>query len=228
MLAATGHCWRTGAEAHPARVQGVTRKDDTPSPPPPPHTWTSPHTTMPSWLIHHVCQPMSHMLTPNSLPRASSYPTQPTAPAARQATAFGAALDVLVDNTTRMWLWCGALPGGLGALPATLEATVFAFTHAVSPGRCCRAHASFAIHQAQASTQAHALPTPTRARPCNRAAPRRPQAAGARWKAQVFEAAPPWAAAVMANGFRSPAGAAAVAGLMGCPLWAWAGRCART
>ncbi|KAI8474395.1 MAG: hypothetical protein J3K34DRAFT_407636 [Monoraphidium minutum] len=96
-----------------------------------------------------------------------------------QATAVGAALDVTVDNATRGWLWCGALPGGAGAAPMALEATVFAFTHA---------------------------------------------AGGAEWKREFFAAAPRWAAAVMADGFRTPLGAAAVAGLMGCPLWAWAVR----
>lgn len=48
-----------------------------------------------------------------------------------QATHFGAVLDVLIDNATRGWLWCGALPHGLGVVPVILESTVFAFTHAV-------------------------------------------------------------------------------------------------
>jgi hypothetical protein len=50
------------------------------------------------------------------------------------------------------------------------------------------------------------------------------QGGGAAWKEGYFAAAPGWVRAVMAGGLRSPAGALAVAGLMGCPLWAWACR----
>lgn len=53
------------------------------------------------------------------------------------------------------------------------------------------------------------------------------QASGAAWKERVAAApaAPAWVRGVMANGFRSPLGALAIGGLMGCPLWAWACRC---
>ncbi|KXZ53480.1 hypothetical protein GPECTOR_7g930 [Gonium pectorale] len=48
---------------------------------------------------------------------------------------------------------------------------------------------------------------------------------GAVWKAEVqLGPTPPWVRAVMANGFKTPAGCLAVAGLMGCPLWLWARR----
>ena len=44
---------------------------------------------------------------------------------------------------------------------------------------------------------------------------------GAAWKTGCFSDAPWWATAVMKNGFRTPAGALAVAGLFGLPLWLW-------
>lgn len=50
------------------------------------------------------------------------------------------------------------------------------------------------------------------------------QVSGAGWKVSFFAAAPPWAAAVMARGFKTPAGVLAIVGLMGAPLWAWACR----
>lgn len=50
------------------------------------------------------------------------------------------------------------------------------------------------------------------------------QAGGAAWRTGCFMDAPTWVRAVMADGFRTPAGAAAVAGLFGAPLWLWARR----
>ncbi|PNH11816.1 CDP-diacylglycerol--inositol 3-phosphatidyltransferase 1, partial [Tetrabaena socialis] len=51
-------------------------------------------------------------------------------------------------------------------------------------------------------------------------------AAGEAWKSEAnFSAAPGWVQAVMANGFWSPAGVLAMAGLQGCPLWVWAQSC---
>ncbi|GAB4814606.1 hypothetical protein N2152v2_001652 [Parachlorella kessleri] len=47
---------------------------------------------------------------------------------------------------------------------------------------------------------------------------------GAAWKTGCFAQAPPWVQAVMRNNFRTPAGALAVGGLFGCPLWTWARR----
>ncbi|GBF90202.1 hypothetical protein Rsub_03335 [Raphidocelis subcapitata] len=94
-----------------------------------------------------------------------------------QASSFGAALDVVLDNATRGFLWCGALPHGAGAAVVLLETTVFACAHAAS---------------------------------------------GAAWKSGLFAGAPRWVRAVMAGGLRSPLGAAAVAGLTGAPMWAWA------
>ncbi|GIL89572.1 hypothetical protein Vretimale_1874 [Volvox reticuliferus] len=50
-------------------------------------------------------------------------------------------------------------------------------------------------------------------------------AAGPAWKdARHFAGGPFWVRAVMANGFKTPSGCLAVAGLMGCPLWLWARR----
>lgn len=50
-------------------------------------------------------------------------------------------LDVLIDNATRGWAWCGALPGGGGgAALLLLETTCFAFTHAVREHRVLRMH----------------------------------------------------------------------------------------
>ena len=48
------------------------------------------------------------------------------------------------------------------------------------------------------------------------------QGGGAAWKEGCFSDAPRWAAAVMANGFKTPPGALAISGLMGLPLWFWA------
>ncbi|CAL5219819.1 g1730 [Coccomyxa viridis] len=47
---------------------------------------------------------------------------------------------------------------------------------------------------------------------------------GAAWKTGCFSNAPWWAAAVMKDGFRTPAGALSVAGLFGLPLWLWCRR----
>ena len=44
---------------------------------------------------------------------------------------------------------------------------------------------------------------------------------GAAWKTGCFNNAPSWVAAVMRNGFKSPAGILSVAGLFGMPLWLW-------
>ena len=49
------------------------------------------------------------------------------------------------------------------------------------------------------------------------------QGGGAAWKSGCFSQAPWYVSAVMANGFRTPAGVLAVAGLMGLPLWLWYG-----
>jgi hypothetical protein len=50
------------------------------------------------------------------------------------------------------------------------------------------------------------------------------QGGGAAWKgAGMFTRAPSWVQAVMRENFKSPAGALAVAGLMGLPLWLWYG-----
>jgi len=126
-----------------------------------------------------VCIPSGHELRHVPTPaRCRQLPT-PAPTQTPQATAFGAVLDVLIDNGIRGWLWCTALPEGAGAAALLLEMTAFAFTHAVS---------------------------------------------GAEWKSAFFAGAPGWVKAVMANGFRQPAGAAAVAGLMGCPLWLFAVR----
>ena len=48
-----------------------------------------------------------------------------------QATAFGAFLDVVVDNLSRAALWGRALPGLVGALVPALESVTFACTHQV-------------------------------------------------------------------------------------------------
>lgn len=48
-----------------------------------------------------------------------------------QATAFGAFLDVLIDNASRAVLWAGAFDGPAGVAVPLLEMTVFACTHAV-------------------------------------------------------------------------------------------------
>ncbi|CAK0763931.1 hypothetical protein CVIRNUC_003107 [Coccomyxa viridis] len=47
---------------------------------------------------------------------------------------------------------------------------------------------------------------------------------GAAWKTGCFNNAPSWVAAVMRNGFKSPAGILSVAGLFGMPLWLWSRR----
>ncbi|KAG2494852.1 hypothetical protein HYH03_007092 [Edaphochlamys debaryana] len=48
-------------------------------------------------------------------------------------------------------------------------------------------------------------------------------ASGPAWKDRAaFAGAPRWAQAVMANGFKTPAGVLAIGGLMLCPLWTWA------
>lgn len=52
-----------------------------------------------------------------------------------------------------------------------------------------------------------------------------PQSSGPSWKESLHHStAAPWVRAVMANGFRTPPGCWAVAGLMGCPLWLWTRR----
>ena len=48
-----------------------------------------------------------------------------------QATAFGAYLDVVVDNLSRAALWGRALPGLAGVLVPALESVTFACTHKV-------------------------------------------------------------------------------------------------
>lgn len=50
------------------------------------------------------------------------------------------------------------------------------------------------------------------------------QGGGAAWRTGCFKDAPAWVQSVMANGFRTMPGAAAVAGLFGAPLWFWARR----
>lgn len=42
------------------------------------------------------------------------------------------------------------------------------------------------------------------------------------WKTSYFATAPPWVSAVMKNGFKTPPGCLAIAGLMGLPLWLYA------
>ncbi len=49
-----------------------------------------------------------------------------------QATAFGAFLDVLIDNASRAVVWVSAVDGPAGVAVPLLEMTVFACTHAVS------------------------------------------------------------------------------------------------
>lgn len=49
-----------------------------------------------------------------------------------QATAFGAFLDVLIDNASRAVVWVSAVDGPAGIAVPLLEMTVFACTHAVS------------------------------------------------------------------------------------------------
>lgn len=49
----------------------------------------------------------------------------------KQATAFGAFLDVLIDNASRAALWAGAIDGPASIAVPLLEMTVFACTHAV-------------------------------------------------------------------------------------------------
>lgn len=49
-----------------------------------------------------------------------------------QATAFGAFLDVLIDNASRAVVWVSAVDGPAGVVVPLLEMTVFACTHAVS------------------------------------------------------------------------------------------------
>ncbi|KAI3429770.1 hypothetical protein D9Q98_010083 [Chlorella vulgaris] len=51
---------------------------------------------------------------------------------------------------------------------------------------------------------------------------------GAAWKSGgCFRDAPRWVQLVMGNGFRSPLGVLAIAGLSGCPLWLFARSCLR-
>ena len=50
------------------------------------------------------------------------------------------------------------------------------------------------------------------------------QGGGAAWRTGCFRDAPAWVQAVMADGFKTAPGAAAVAGLFGAPLWLWARR----
>ena len=47
------------------------------------------------------------------------------------------------------------------------------------------------------------------------------QGGGPAWKQGYFKDAPGWVRQVMANGFKTPIGAFAIAGLMGAPLWVW-------
>jgi phosphatidylglycerophosphate synthase len=49
-----------------------------------------------------------------------------------QATAFGAFLDVLIDNASRAVVWVSAIDGPAGIAVPLLEMTVFTCTHAVS------------------------------------------------------------------------------------------------
>jgi hypothetical protein len=137
-----------------------------------------------------------------------------------QASAFGAVLDVLVDNATRGLLWVWSL-GAWGLPPVLLEMAVFAFTHKV---RAAAADAQ-ASQCAQADCRRHArrqqAAAPSHSRRCLL------QGGGLAWKEGCFTQAPRWVRAVMAGGLRSPAGGLAVAGLVGAPLWAWARRSAR-
>lgn len=57
----------------------------------------------------------------------------------KQATAFGAFLNVLIDNASRAALWAGALDGAVGIVMPLLDMTVFACTHAVRHLDCIHA-----------------------------------------------------------------------------------------
>lgn len=73
-------------------------------------------------------------------------------------------------------------------------------------------HIQYVQHNDTACTRAHFK--------CN---PAMQQLDGAEWKdGNLFDSAPPWVCAVMAQGFKTPLGTVAISGLMLCPLWAWA------
>ncbi len=64
----------------------------------------------------------------NELPVLSGMP---------QTSAFGALLDVVVDNVTRALLWVDSGLGPLAALPPVLEMFTFACTHKARPAVMC-------------------------------------------------------------------------------------------
>lgn len=73
------------------------------------------------------CRVRQHTIAAPGL-RIPSFPCHATA---TQATAFGAFLDVVVDNLSRATLWGRALPGLAGAVVPALESATFACTHKV-------------------------------------------------------------------------------------------------
>ena len=141
-----------------------------------------------------------------------------------QASALGAVLDVLVDTLTRGWLWGTALDPGWTVVPVFWEMVVFAFTHKVQRRDISDAARMPVPHGAGAGPAGVCATRGGRREGAAQAPVVVMQMAGAAWKDRLFVGAPRWVTIVMSNGFRSPAGAVAVAGLMGAPLWAWARR----
>ncbi|KAJ9534719.1 hypothetical protein QJQ45_013088 [Haematococcus lacustris] len=123
-----------------------------------------------------------------------------------QASAFGAWVDVWVDNLSRGCLWVLACPHGLGLLAVMLEMSTFLATFSAGgimiantstrsdSGSSVGAAAAEAVEAAEAMAQ----------------------------QGGVFAAAPPWVELLMGAHFRTPLGALMVLGLMGCPMWLWA------
>jgi hypothetical protein len=66
-------------------------------------------------------------------------PLQQMDPTRAQESAFGAFLDVAIDNLTRGVLWSWACPGPLAAGVMALEALTFTCTHQASAGLGCTA-----------------------------------------------------------------------------------------
>lgn len=92
--------------------------------------------------------------------RLVAHPLRPAPPV--QASAYGAVLDVLVDNASRGLLWLWAL-GAWGLGPVMLESTVFAFTHKVRPPGVMGPHTSW---RQPASVLLHCLQARYRHPPC--------------------------------------------------------------
>ncbi|KAL4855047.1 CDP-diacylglycerol--inositol 3-phosphatidyltransferase 1 [Chlorella vulgaris] len=128
------------------------------------------------------------------------------------STSFGALYDVVIDNLTRAMLWSAA-GGPWAGLPIALEGITLACTHA-GGGAAWKSGGCFRCEGGGASEAAAVAELSCR------------QQAACEHGLSIQDA-PRWVQLVMGNGFRSPLGVLAIAGLSGCPLWLFARSCLR-